>query len=100
VLYVPLDVILAETTLVQPDIVYLARDRLTRLSPRGLESPPTLAIEILSPSARTIDRVAAAVQPTRFEPVPSRDHLVRKAFARDHDGIVASVRRLYPTTGG
>jgi Uma2 family endonuclease len=58
VLYAPLDVILAETTIVQPDIIYLAPDRLARLSPRGLEGPPTLAIEILSPSTRTIDRVA------------------------------------------
>jgi Uma2 family endonuclease len=60
-LYAPLDVILAdrpdETTIVQPDILYLAPDRLPLASPRGIEGGPTLVIEILSPSTRAIDRV-------------------------------------------
>jgi Uma2 family endonuclease len=60
-LYAPLGVILAdrpeETSIVQPDILYLAPDRLAIASPRGIEGAPTLAIEILSPSTRTIDRV-------------------------------------------
>ena len=41
----------------QPDIVYVAPDRLGRASPRGIEGAPTLAVEIFSPSTRTIDRV-------------------------------------------
>lgn len=57
-LYAPLDVILADITIVQPDIVYLAPDRLHLISRRGVEGAPTLAVEILSPSTRTIDRVA------------------------------------------
>jgi Uma2 family endonuclease len=61
-LYAPLDVILAdrpeETSIVQPDILYIAPDRMVRASRRGLEGGPTLAVEILSPSTRTIDRVA------------------------------------------
>lgn len=56
-LYSPLDVILADTSIVQPDLVYLATDRLNRVSKRGIEGAPTLAVEILSPSTRTIDRV-------------------------------------------
>ena len=56
-LYAPLDVILADTAIVQPDIVYLAPDRLDRISGRGVEGAPTLAVEILSPPTRTIDRV-------------------------------------------
>jgi Uma2 family endonuclease len=56
-LYAPLDVILADSTIVQPDVVYLAPDRLHLISRRGIEGPPTLAVEILSPSTRTIDRV-------------------------------------------
>jgi len=60
-LYAPLDVILAdrpdETTIVQPDIIYIAPDRMTVTSARGLEAAPSLAIEILSPSTRTVDRV-------------------------------------------
>jgi Uma2 family endonuclease len=56
-IYSPLDVILADTTIVQPDIVYLAADRLDRISRRGIEGPPTLAVEVLSSSTRRIDRV-------------------------------------------
>jgi Uma2 family endonuclease len=60
-LFAPLDVILAdrphETTIVQPDILYIAPDRMSVTSRRGLEGAPTLAVEILSPSTRTIDRV-------------------------------------------
>jgi Uma2 family endonuclease len=56
VLIAPLDVILSDTTVVQPDVVYVDRSRLGALSERGVEGPPTLAIEILSPSTVQIDR--------------------------------------------
>jgi Uma2 family endonuclease len=56
VLYAPLDVILAETAIVQPDIVYLDRTRLGAISRRGIEGAPTLVVEILSPSTTLIDR--------------------------------------------
>ncbi len=56
VLYAPLDVILDDTTVVQPDLVYLAHERLSAISRRGIEGPPTLAVEILSPSTAAIDR--------------------------------------------
>jgi Uma2 family endonuclease len=59
VLYAPCDVILdraGETTVVQPDLVYLRAADRDRLSERGIEGPPTLAIEILSPFSRLIDR--------------------------------------------
>ncbi len=57
VLYAPLDVILADTTIVQPDIVFVATDRRSRVSQRGVEGAPTLVVEILSPSTIRIDRV-------------------------------------------
>src|SRR5438067_7308124 len=61
VLPAPTDVILSdrpdETTIVQPDILYIAPDRVALTSRRGIEGGPTLAVEILSPSTRTIDRV-------------------------------------------
>ena len=46
----PIDVILADVTVVEPDLVYLDAARLGRVSDRGIEGPPTLAIEVLSPS--------------------------------------------------
>ena len=52
----PYDVILSDTTVVQPDIVYVATDRLGLISERGIEGPPTLVVEILSPTTAPIDR--------------------------------------------
>jgi Uma2 family endonuclease len=56
VLYAPLDVILSNTTVVQPDLVYVAAADAARVSARGIEGPPTLAVEIVSPSTPRIDR--------------------------------------------
>ncbi|MBI4610999.1 MAG: Uma2 family endonuclease [Candidatus Rokubacteria bacterium] len=56
VLYAPLDVILSDTSIVQPDIVYLEPERLGAISHRGVEGAPTLAVEIISPSTTLIDR--------------------------------------------
>jgi Uma2 family endonuclease len=67
----PLDVILAdspaETSIVQPDILYIGPDRTARASRRGLEGGPTLAVEILSPSTRTIDRVTKRALYARYD---------------------------------
>lgn len=56
VLYAPLDVILSDISIVQPDIVYLDPTRLGAISQRGVEGPPTLVVEIVSPSTTLIDR--------------------------------------------
>ena len=58
VLYAPIDCILAETTIVQPDLVYLDSSRLHLVSRRGIEGAPTLVAEILSASTTLIDRSA------------------------------------------
>jgi Uma2 family endonuclease len=52
----PLDCILGETTIVQPDIIFVAREHAGLVSPRGIEGPPTLAVEVISPSTERIDR--------------------------------------------
>jgi len=52
----PIDCILSQTTVVQPDVVYLDRPRLAAVSSRGIEGPPTLVVEVLSPSTVQIDR--------------------------------------------
>jgi len=56
ILFAPLDVILGETTVVQPDLVYPDTTRLSLVSGRGIEGPPTLVVEILSPATTIIDR--------------------------------------------
>ncbi len=56
IFYAPIDCILSETTIVQPDIVYIEARRLSAISSRGIEGPPILVVEILSPSTTQIDR--------------------------------------------
>ena len=60
IMVAPLDVILSDrpdhTTILQPDILFLDRERLRAISQRAIEGPPTLAVEILSPSTGVTDR--------------------------------------------
>lgn len=53
----PLDVILDDSTIVQPDLVFLAPERAGLVSGRGIEGAPTLVIQVLSPSTTQIDLV-------------------------------------------
>jgi Uma2 family endonuclease len=57
VYYAPVDVRLAETTIVQPDLVVVLADRLQILTRPRIEGAPSLIIEIDSPSTTTYDRV-------------------------------------------
>ncbi len=52
----PTDCILSNVTVVQPDVLYVATDRLAIISERGIEGPPTLVVEVLSPSTAHLDR--------------------------------------------
>lgn len=67
VLSAPLDVILSDVTVLQPDLVYIDRTRAHVVSERGVEGPPTLVVEIISPSTETIDRVTKAHLYARHE---------------------------------
>jgi Uma2 family endonuclease len=52
----PFDVIMSNITVVEPDIIYVDDSRHQRVSERGVEGSPTLAIEIISPYSIRIDR--------------------------------------------
>jgi len=52
VLFAPVDVVLADDTVVEPDLVIARRSDLTE---RDLPAAPVLAVEVLSPSTRGID---------------------------------------------
>jgi Uma2 family endonuclease len=53
----PITVVLADTSVVEPDIVYIEKARMGIVGGRGtIDGAPTLAIEILSPSTARIDR--------------------------------------------
>jgi Uma2 family endonuclease len=54
--FAPLDVILADDTIVQPDLVFIRRERLAGIVGDYVHGPPDLVIEILSPKTATRDR--------------------------------------------
>lgn len=57
IFHAPIDVILSETNVVQPDILMIHRSRQHIVAERGIEGAPDLVVEILSPSSRKRDKV-------------------------------------------
>ena len=56
ILDAPIDCILEDTTVVQPDLVFVGRDRLAAISARGIEGAPSLVVEVLCPGTVKVDR--------------------------------------------
>jgi Uma2 family endonuclease len=54
VLYAPVDVVLADDTVLEPDLLVAPREQ---FSAKDLPGAPLLAIEVLSPSTRRVDRL-------------------------------------------
>ncbi len=52
----PIDLILSEIEVRQPDIAMIHRDRLSIITKRGIEGPPNLVVEVLSPFSAKRDR--------------------------------------------
>ncbi|MDF2670663.1 MAG: Uma2 family endonuclease, partial [Paenibacillus sp.] len=53
----PFDVILSERNVLQPDIMMIQRSRQHIVTMRGIEGPPDLVVEIISPGSRKRDRI-------------------------------------------
>ena len=53
----PCDVVLSDTDVVQPDLLWISRSREDRLTEANVRGAPDLVIEILSPSSAKRDRV-------------------------------------------
>src|SRR5438445_12603006 len=83
VYYAPIDVILADTSIVQPDLVFIAAARESIVSGRGIEGAPDLAVEILSPRSVRRDRVAQAALYARYG---IRHYWLADPDARVHEG--------------
>lgn len=52
----PVDVLFAEGDYLVPDLVFVREDRTGIVTDRGIEGPPDLVVEILSPSTEARDR--------------------------------------------
>lgn len=57
VLYAPFDVVLSETDVVQPDIIFVSKGKLGLITEKNLRGAPELAIEILSTSTKERDKL-------------------------------------------
>ncbi|MBC7083733.1 MAG: Uma2 family endonuclease [Firmicutes bacterium] len=53
----PIDVVLSEHNVVQPDILYICKERLGIIKEAYIQGAPDLVVEILSPSTVELDRV-------------------------------------------
>ena len=64
--YAPTDVILSDINVVQPDILFVSRERSHILADEGIRGAPDLIIEILSPSTAQLDKVRKRELYARF----------------------------------
>ncbi|MDI6631248.1 MAG: Uma2 family endonuclease [Bacillota bacterium] len=55
VLFAPVDVYLEETETYQPDIIFIARERMEIIEPARISGAPDLVVEILSPTTAYYD---------------------------------------------
>jgi len=53
----PFDVVFSDLDIVEPDLLYISRERSTVLTDKHVRGAPDLVVEILSPGTRTTDEV-------------------------------------------
>lgn len=53
----PMDVVLSDDTILQPDLLYISKER-RKIVQQRIEGPPDLVVEILSPGTERRDRLA------------------------------------------
>ncbi len=56
VYHAPFDVVLSDTDVVQPDLLFISNERSHVITPENIQGAPDLVVEILSPSTATRDR--------------------------------------------
>ncbi len=67
VLPAPTDVILSEINILQPDIVFITRERFDILTDANIQGAPDLVVEVLSRGTAKRDRQEKLTQYSRFE---------------------------------
>ena len=62
----PFDVVLSDLDIVEPDLLYISRDRLEILTKAHVRGAPDLVVEILSPGTRRTDEITKRKLYERF----------------------------------
>jgi len=57
VYFAPFDVVFSETDVVQPDIMFVSKERLNIITEKNIQGTPDLIVEIISPSSEYRDKV-------------------------------------------
>lgn len=83
-----LDVVLSDSDVVEPDLLFVAADQEAILAPKNLLAAPALAIEVLSPSTRRHDQ---RVKRRLFD-----EHGAREYWLVDGEGNEVVVHRRAP----
>lgn len=66
VFYAPLDVVLSEEDVLQPDILFVASDRRSIITERNIRGAPDLIVEVLSPGTADRDRLLKRTRYAKF----------------------------------
>ena len=102
VLFSPLDVILSDEDVFQPDLVFISAARKRIIVPEGVRGVPDLCVEILSPSNRSLDVKTKRLMYARcglpeLWLVDPDAHSVRVFLLRDDPHRAAAVHRAKDT---
>lgn len=62
----PIDVILSDTEVRQPDLIMIHRSRISMISDRGINGAPDLVVEITSEHSRRRDKVSKRIAYARY----------------------------------
>jgi Uma2 family endonuclease len=81
----PFDALLSEFDIVEPDLVYLSKERAHFLTSKNLQGPPDLVVEILSPGTKRRD---LGIKRDLYQRVG-----VREYWIVDHDRDVVTIYR-------
>lgn len=56
VLAAPLDIVFTDSTVLEPDVLFVSKSRRHIIGEKNLSGPPDLVVEVLSPSSQRFDR--------------------------------------------
>jgi len=94
----PIDVVLSDVDVVEPDIVFVSRDRFEAIGDKAVHGAPDLAVEIVSPASRRADELTKR---RLFDRVGVREYWVVdpeievvKIYRRTEDGAFPRVAEL------
>ena len=86
VYFSPFDVVLSDTDVVQPDILFISNERADIITPDNVQGAPDLVVEILSPATAERDRT---IKLDLYAPLRREGVLARGPRRQDDYGSVA-----------